>query len=768
MSAHRKSKYQFLDQSHLAELGSAVAPLDGTFLLLPPKFEPMVDKAPLADGEPPTEVGWQVMNFWADANQVDDPYLCPTGLVRAVEAVSANSAANSAAIRAAMPNGRVRWNRNQAGRIASFTIEALVPMVGPATVQPRGISKATQRLREKHGQTTIHEIGEGLIISGQSAQHLMNIRDVQREVLDPSAYTGEDRIAFVDSLATQGILEPLRGFTYSLMTPDGAAIVVENDDGTTRTSTAQEFISILTGGLPADFSRLPWDNGDGTLTPRDWTPDSIREAFDAMRFEAASGVVDVWPPTETAKGVASWADGSSLVQQAIIRLMTAQMTIGIEVEPHPGNSTSMVVWSDMARFHEKAHQPRPWSAADNEAFKARSIVSDLAAAGHITADERAVMLGEVQVPWRYDATTTPYKSRIEAVVDTMVQGVVEDPEHPERYPQVRDTMKKMRVTPSPTSAAASIASLAASVAGLTGTGEVGAFTAMLKRSYKNQLVRRVNTHGGSEGWPVWIGQPLEELADAARVELDKVVGTQANRNEPGPAQRALALLAMAAHGSNPALINYTDSASGKAVRRPSSMTINGRARVKDATHDAHVIVFNMAQSRRGLDQLEAIVAASVHHDEPILPVDPLDGSPLLEDDLRRLWARTPELNGTPRPLDDAADGSGAGTDGEADVNPPDPAELSTERAWSQKVSEFREELRYLGSEALMLTDVPAGWEVLGISQEEWDPGDDTTQRMLVAQGIDAETAEAFAEDLAKVQRFFSDGSVAWWRNRAGQ
>lgn len=759
----KKSKYLFLDPEHLESLGSAAAPLDGMFPLLRPKFEPKLDMPALSDGEPPTEVGWAVMEFWAAANSTT-PDHCPTGVVRAVEAVGAWSAANATSIRSAMPGNRIRWIRNPAGRIAAFTIEVLVPMVGPATVQPRGISRATRLLRDRYDQTTIHEIGDGLVIEGLSGQHLANIRDVQREVLDPKSYTGR-RQDFVDSLGTQGILEPLRGFTFELVTPDGRAYSVENDDGTTRTSTAQEYISILTGGLSADLSRRPWENGDGTVTPRDWTPDAIRAAYDELRFDASD--VEVWPPIETAKAVATWADAASPTQQAIIRMMTAHMTIGVRVEAIEGNTSSMVVWSDMARFHDVAHQPSAWAAVDNEAFKARTIVSDLAAMDHITAEQRAVMLGETEVPWRYSENARPFTSRVEATVDTMVQGVVEDPDYPERYTQVRETMKRMRVAATPASAAAAIASLAAGVAGLTGSGEVGAFTAMLKRSYKNQVVRRIGTHRGDEAWSVWLGQPLEALVEAAGDELDEVIGTQANHNEPGPAQRALALLAMAAHGSNHALIDYTQEVDGKTVRLPSSMTINGRGgRVRGGAADAHVIVFNMTKSPHGIRQLEAIVAASIEHDEPAIPRDPVDGQPLIEDTLRRMWAKTPAVDGTPQPIVDGDERERE--EGSTEDDDRDPMGLSTEAGWAEGTSDLRDDVRALAIRARMYREVPAGWQLLDdVSEEEWDPDDEATPRMLHQQGIDDETAEGHVEDLAELTRFFTEGLMAWLRRRAG-
>jgi hypothetical protein len=467
--------------------------------------------------------------------------------------------------------------------------------------------------------------------------------------------------------------------------------------------------------------------------------------------------------------VSKWSKSASNEALAVIRLMTARMDIGIKVQPHKGSSTHMVVFGDMARFHVKGHQPVPWSRTDDDAFKARTVVTDLTRHGFLTAEQKTVFFGDEQVPWKNDPDRVPYCNRLFATVDTMVKCVVDDPSFEGRYPTVRSTLKGMGVPNSPTQAATCAASLAVIVAGLEREGEMGAFAAMLKRSFANAELRRLKDHSGD--WTETFTSELGMVVEEAGIELDTVLGTVKHAAYLGPNMRALAILAMVAHGMNPALVGYTEAKKGnpgETVRHPSSMTLSGRGgRGGAGAAEAHRIVFNMAKSRVGIAQLEAIVRAVIDHEEPIVPLDPVTGVALLEDSLRQMWNRAPTMDGEPCPMptrDSRSDDETDSDEIEDDVSSAWSAVSDTAK-WDRAIDEFASNLRALGAKAELLGQVAAGPELLGLDPAEWDPDDDMVPRMLAMVGINPEIASDYDENLERVRKFFLTGVIEHYKKQ---
>ncbi|MGY5107076.1 hypothetical protein, partial [Streptomyces sp. 900105245] len=302
--------------------------VDGAFPILPPRFEPLTGEPNLEDGEPPTELGKAVMEWYGKAHECH-PSATPAGVVRAIEAISATKN-NVIAVR------RAHWRRNHAGQFSVAQLEVFVPLVRPATVQPR-MAASAQRIMRDRGESLIHEVGANLRIHARSANHLRLITDAQKEVRRPGAYIGPAEKEFADSLALEGIREELRGYVYELhVSDDEHGHIVETDDGWTRVTVAQSFMGqlMLTN---ADLSTHHWENNsDGTLTVRPHTPDSISAAHDAMLFEEAP--FEVWPRIQTRAGVEAWVAGASPDALANIRMMTARMDIGIAIRPYRENT----------------------------------------------------------------------------------------------------------------------------------------------------------------------------------------------------------------------------------------------------------------------------------------------------------------------------------------------------------------------------------------------------------------------------------------------
>jgi hypothetical protein len=784
--AARKSRFQFLN-NHQNLISNAV-PLDGVFPLLPPVFHPLDGEPELSDGTPPTELGKAVMEWYGKARACP-PEETPAGLVRAIEAVSI-SRDNVEAVR------RAQWRRNHAGLLSVAQLVVCVPMIRPATVQPR-MAASAQRIMRGHGQSLIHEVGDGLRVHACSAQHLLNITKAQTAVRDPYAYVGEAEKEFADSLALEGIREEIRGFVYDIYVSDEErGHLVETNDGWTRVSVAQAFMGQLMGTY-ADLSTMHWENpADSSLTVRPHTPDTIEAAFRALSFEEASFAV--WPAGRTGTAVEEWLAGASLEAQATLRMMTARMDIGIAVQPYDQNSAHDVVYADMARFHVKGQNPTLWGKADDEAFKARTVVNDLVRHHRLTEKQRDVFFGDVEVPWADDPARTPYRNRVVATTHVMVATVVDDPADEVRYRLVRGTLKRLRVPNSPLQAATTTASLAGLVAGLEGDGEMGQFTAVIARSFRKPELRDIGQHGGGN-WTELIKRDVEEIAEGAR--LERAAAQRAQRTRLGPYQRALAVLALVAHAANPALRNYRvpsgshSDGSPRTIRYPSSMTLTGRGgRGGVMKVEADVVVMNAARSPEGIDQLEAIVAAAIV-DSPVLPLDPATGEPMLEQWLRERWAIAPGPDGQPAdrrdhgkdgctasadsvpgPRTDGADPGGVLRTGvvlplwsdlpeeEAAGGGVDP--LSDTAEWEKAMAALVDDIDFLARRADALAGIRVDAVTAVIDEEDYDPDDESLPRMIDKVGIDPEVEAGADESLESLRRFLRQGVMAYLKQQA--
>ncbi|WP_210585038.1 hypothetical protein [Streptomyces sp. GESEQ-35] len=768
----RKSTFRFLRPPTEDVIADAVE-VEGVFPLLPPRFEPLDAEPNLDDGVPPTKLGKAVMEWYGDAHACD-PSATPTSVVRAIEAISATPD-NFNAVR------KARWRRNHAGQFSVAQLEVLVPLIRPATVQPRMAASAQRIMRDNYSQSLIHEVSPNLRIHAQSAEHLRNITDAQKNVRHPHTYVGPAEKEFADSLALEGIREELRGYVYDLhVSDDERGHLVETDDGWTRVTVAQSFMGALME-TDADLSTLHWENPDGTLTVRPHTAETILRAHEALQFEEAPFAV--WPTTHTRSGVSSWVAGASPEALATIRMMTARMDIGIAVRPYRENSDHDVVYADMARFHVKGQNPTLWGKADDEAFKARTVVKDLVRRNYITPEQRDIFFGDVVVPWADDALRAPFRNRVVAITKVMVSTVVADPATPGRYPEVRRTLKRLRVSNSPLQAATTTASLAGLVAGLDGDGEMGQFTAAISRTFRKPELREISDttkHRGS--WTDVIDLDAKEIAAGARKELLDAIGA-GNTRVPGKHQRALAILALVAHAANPALRDYRQpiagDESGRTRRYPSSMTLTGRGgRGGVRPIDADTICFNAARSPHGINQLESIINAATLS-SPTVPLDPETGEELLEEWLRIRWQVAPDATGKPAErtatasgmtstngfqqpeldLDDEA--SEVGTSRTPDFDP-----LSDSHEWNAEVITLIDEISQLADRIATLSQVRANAQLADVDEEDFDPDDESLPFMIDKIGIDPEVENGSDESLDKLRNFLKRGVLGYLKQRA--
>lgn len=753
----RTSKFRFLTADH-GDVSAHEVPVDGSFHLVPPDFEPLDNEPALSDGEPPSAIGKAVTAVWAGATN-RDPAECPAGLVRAVEVVAAPTQENITAIQ------RARWRRNSSGLALIAQIECFVPLVHPATVNPRMASRAQPYILDKYGRSLVHEIQDGLRIEIEDANHVRQINEAQQKVRDPHDYTGETIKTFADSLALEGIREELRGFVFLHTTSDGQeGHLSETDDGWTRVSVAHAFMSALLG-VPADLSLLHWGNGDGTFTVRDWTPDHIRHAWRELRFEHAD--FPVWPDTVTKKGISSWAVNSSRKALSTMRMMTARLDIGLAVQPYAGRRAHDVVYADMARFHVKGQNPEIWSPADDEAFRARMVFSSLEEHNYISEAEKKVFFGVTPVPWKDDSDRVPFRNRVVAATAAMVAGTVDDPSDSARYREVLSVLERAHTPKSPTQAATVSAALAAVVAGLEGKGDVGQFTAALKRSFRKGELRKIDRLKGN--WTEKYQRDLDAIVEDAHDEFDLVKGGP-NHLELGANQLALAVLAFVAHASNPALRNYTLDDGHK--KWPSSMTLTGRGgrtsldgREVPKT-EADVIVRHAAASHTGINELAAIVKASIDHDVPVVPVDPDGTEDMLEEWLRLRWTNQPDADGSPRDFGEEPD------DVQAPVGPDGgfPSEFPDTESWDNAVREALDRLQVLASAFQYLKRSPAPPTLSSIvtDPDEWDPEDEQLERIIDLHGIEPNDEADAVEQIEVVRDFLRRGVLGYYRNRANR
>lgn len=755
----RLKKMRFLEANH-AEVSAHEVPVEGVFHLTPPRYETLENEPALADGEAPSMIGKAVIEAWAKRTD-KAPSECPVGLVRAVEAVAIQSQDNVTAIQ------RARWRRNSSGLALVAQIDCWVPMVRPATVNPRMAARAQTHILSEHSRPLVHEVRDGLKIPLIDAVHAEQIFEAQKSVRDPYDYTGEKVKSFADSLNLEGIREELRGFVFEHTTSGGdAGHTVETDDGWTRVAVAHAFMSQLMG-LPANLSTLQWENGNGTKTVRDWTPDAIRHAYEQMQFEHAD--FQVWPEDVTTKGVSRWVANASRKALSNMRLMTARMDIGLAVQPYAGCRDHDVVYADMSRFHVEGQNPATWSPADDQAFRAHMVFSDLAHHNHITEPEKRVFFGEAEVPWRDAPDNTPFRNRVVATTAAMVSAVVNEPGS-NRYSAVLSVLERARAAKSPLQAATVGAALAAVTAGLRGSGDIGQFTATLTQAFRKKEMRDGKAHSRGN-WASVYDSDLDIIVAKAHEEFDAVKGGK-NHLELGPHQLALSALALVAHASNPALRDYTTTVDGRTRPWPSSMTrtsrggrnsLDGREVPKV---ESDVVMRHAAASTVGIEELAAIVKASVDHDDPIVPKDPQGTDDMLEEWLRLRWAAKPDQDGSPREQGESDEGEGLdGPDDRPEDEHEGFGEFADASAWENAVKDMLDKLTLLAGNAQHLEAVPAPADVLGIDPDDWDPEDETLDRIIDRWGIDPNDESDADEQIETLRNFVRRGVLGFYRNR---
>ncbi len=743
-------RYRFLRPDD-PEVIAHVVPVDGVFPVLPPNFQPVENEDPLDDGVPPTRVGVAVREAWSKATG-RSAQECPTGVIRAIELIAVPTDANVKSVR------EVKKVRNASGNFFAIDLDVYVPLVRAATINPRMAQAAQRYMRSEYDRTIVHEISDGLAIELIDAKHPHQISEAQRKGRNPSDYRTLEQKTFADSLALEGVREPLRGFVFHLEAArNGGAHIVETNDGWTRVNVAKAILDSLVG-LPADLSTLHLEAGAGAYRLRDVTAEDISTAWQHLRF--AGSREPVWPGERgeaDSAHISAWLGIASQSQLAVLRLMTAPMTIGLCVEPYEGYRDHDVVYADMARFHQREQKPVEWSSPDATVFRARNVVSALLRHRLISDDEAAVFLGDTDVPFQDDPEGVPFRNKLVAAVSTMICGVVDDPDCSNRYRTSLDTIKRFGAPKSALQAATTAAALAGTVAGLEGSAQVGQFTAAIARSFRKESISKIGRHKGN--WTHVIDRGLEAIHQDAETEYQLVQGTEdARAAELGPNQRALAILALVAHAANPALIDYVDPATSQP--QPSSLTINGRGGKGDvSTNDPETFVFNAARSLSGISELVEIVRSFIEDENPRVPISPVEQSDMTEIWFRKRWAHKPTVDGEPVYRGRSEDESGA------DDNERDKVETAALAAdpssWTDAVVRRIDELSLIASEMHELAEVKASFDLARVDEADWDAEDESLPTMISLHGLEPSHVSLIKKDIDELGKFADDGLLGY-------
>ena len=275
--------------STLRPLSDAEVPLPASRIegrkLLPVPFTPERGQSDEIDGVALTRVGRRFREVFAEEQGVD-PAEVDLGIVRQVEALSADTDRNMAALSA------VQSKRTEHGTLRYVRMTVNTPLLFPWLLNGRALRRMGGQLRgSAHIVTTAEDHADFRlpIMRVESADAVVEIVDAQRRLLGLANYTSADgtKKDRIDSIVQFGVLDPPDVVLTQLISPDGSAWTAQAAEGAQRLFSALLAMEVLAGRNVASVATDRWLRSDPARL-RDLSPEDLVTLPDALRFGASA------------------------------------------------------------------------------------------------------------------------------------------------------------------------------------------------------------------------------------------------------------------------------------------------------------------------------------------------------------------------------------------------------------------------------------------------------------------------------------------------
>jgi hypothetical protein len=699
--------------------------------LAPMPFSPEAGRPEETDGAPLTKFGGQLRETIARLQGLD-PADVPLGLVRLGESLNASTEENLAGL--ARPVARY----TEFGLLWSVPLIVNVPMLMPWIPNGRALRRIAAKLGHEFDVVTHaedHRPPLSLpVMRVHDADQVLELMDTQRELLGLDAYSGDQR-DLVDSIASNGVLEPPDVVPTLLTSEDGTAWTAQTAEGARRLFAAQLGMITISNRDVHGLATAHWHRRGTRL--RDLTPADLARLDEALTVPD-SAASNFFPGRDQA----TWIETTATRQPAAVAwqlMRTMRINLVLAVEPnrrtedrfeHPVAATIQEL---IRRYHVNGKAKENWQQADVDGVAAISLIDTFREQGRISPEDRAVWLGQRDLAWDAPLDGVGYEAnRLASVVRLMAALTVPGATTAAGVDGVELVKAVLRdngvVRPGPFERARMAVAQALVPLRQNGSGYENQIAAALLALYRDGLLWK--TQEGHEGgnWTTKLGLPVADLEAEARAELAARPVVRDAGKELGPAQRALGALGLTALIVNPAMLK-----GGTAVTRTGKGG-GGRSGERVSAADPGRLLEHMLVDAHGVDQLVDAITALVAGRSPGKPADRDTNEELTDRSLRLEWL-------------EAAGGSGT------DENPSAAyLRMLTELVDRGLMKDKREADRLKRATAATILDADA----------EEDDEDDALfdlSKFYENIGIPAEIADRARDILRDLTDFFADGKA---------
>lgn len=631
------------------ELLPGEASLDG-FHLAPPAFTPQKSGELLDDGVPVTRLGDRYRDAIAAHNGIE-PADVPHGLIRLIEATSANDRANERAL------SQVRPLRNRLGHLMVVPFLFLSPVVLPWLINGRAHQRLARHMRKDQynllTQPRDHELLHLPVMDVESVEQVLAHYEAQRHILGLHAASGADR-EFLEDIAWNGVLQEVVVAPTYLANGNAGSWTAQAIDGARRITGTHELQRKLTGESPAIFQRAWADADMKRRSFRELDADAVVRLHEATTYPNYE--LDLFPSSSSDEARARFVDfaESSMEMRIFQRIRTVPGLLVLAARPNAlGGSYHQVLLEDVRARHIKGAQAEPWDDAAVRAQTTIGAIEQLAQSGVMSDRERHVALGNATLPWSDDPAASPaaFRNRLAGLAHLI--GVMTTAEHRNA---LNEHLRMNHQWPNNVKRGRAVADQMLVVIEREDDERQGdQIASAMTKLIQNARWYRTEEHHDRDvhTWGQLVGEDIEALLQLAKDDLASPHhGADVKVEGFGAARRALGMLGGLALMVNPALVDHeyedgnrggqlSQSARGGRLRYEGpSLPEGDAAPVYVLKADPGSVVSRMLRKLDGLEQLAIAVRALTSGPVPEAPRVPETGELMDDAYLRFRWLGT--------------------------------------------------------------------------------------------------------------------------------